>query len=99
MFRSKVLKNFDKDVVDRLVKHMTGTGVEFLKGSPLKFSRKDEQSKIEVTFTNGEQKEETREFDNVLLAVGRVPETLKILPSKEFLKLDNRSKIIVNDQY
>lgn len=68
LYRSKILKNFDEDIVEKLVNFMKEQKISFLKGQISKLEKKGE--KIHVTI-NGD----IEEFDNVLLAVGRTPTT------------------------
>lgn len=65
----RFLKNFDEEIVEALAAEMTKTGTEIeLNDYPTAFRKLDDGS-IEVDFKHAE----TRVFDTVLMATGRVP--------------------------
>lgn len=72
MVRSTPLRNFDQDMIGRIVEDMTDHGVNFVMNSvPTKFE-KAEDGRIKVTWIKSDTKEECSDhFDTVLQAIGR----------------------------
>ena len=102
MYRSVVLRSFDQDIVERIVKHMKGEGVKFIKGLPKKFE-KNSEGKIEVFYSvtdeEGNVSERSESYDNVLLSVGRDPETSKIGLQALNVKYDKKNHLVVNSKF
>lgn len=66
-----------------------------MKGSPIKFA-KGLNEKIKVHIKNEDGVEQIMEYDNVLMAVGRIPESRKIFPNIQ-PNMDKWNKILTND--
>ena len=98
MVRSMLLRNFDRDMAERVENVLIHDGIKFLnKCSPKKFS-KNENGKIIVEYQNEKKETLTEEFDTVLLAVGRKANTSKLNLENVGIKLSKSGKIIV-DKY
>ncbi len=54
LYRSQVLRNFDQDIVSRIVEYMENDGVKFQKGSPVKFEKNGEKIVVTLTTEEGE---------------------------------------------
>lgn len=80
MVRSTPLRNFDQDMIKKVVEDMTDNGVTFLNGcSPLSFEKDASSGKIKVKWVHSETKEEfTDFFDTVLQAIGRYADTVQL---------------------
>lgn len=96
LYRSEVLRGFDQNVRDRLVNYMTDFGMNFVKGSPLGFFKKD--GKVMAKLQLGDVVEE-RLYDTVLLAIGRTPDTKSLNLDKIGVKLSPKGKLIVNEKW
>jgi len=73
---------------------------KFIKGEPKKIIKLDnERLKVQYGYLNDNKEEVTceEEFDTVLFATGRIPETKKLNLDKIGVKLDKLGKIIVNE--
>lgn len=96
MVRSVLLRGFDLGMVEKLKVILEKEEIKFLYGcSPLKFTKEGEQIKVEY------EKSETKEklsgnFDTVLLAVGRQPDTKKLFGEGFSLTLSKTGKIVVD---
>ena len=78
MMRSIPLRGFDRDMADRIVKFMEGRGVNFIRDCmPTKVEKKGD-GKLIVEYGPQNAAPKREEYDNVLFAVGRVPEVSKI---------------------
>lgn len=77
--RSTPLRNFDQDMVKRIVTDMESHGIRFLRNSEPKSFEKLESGRILAKWSskdeNGATLEYAEEFDTVLQAVGRTPDT------------------------
>ena len=75
--RSRPLRAFDRQCVDKVVENMKQLGVEFLSASVSKMA--SQEGRITVTFDSGE----VEQFDTVIYATGRRPDTTALgLPSE-----------------
>eukprot|EP00743_Colponemidia_sp_Colp-15_P001134 GILK01001246.1.p1 GENE.GILK01001246.1~~GILK01001246.1.p1 ORF type:complete len:544 (-),score=53.31 GILK01001246.1:1104-2597(-) len=75
MIRSIPLRGFDQDMAGRIVDYMEQHNTRFIRGCvPLKFE-KTAGDRVKVTYQCQNLDTTTAEFDTVLLAVGRKPET------------------------
>lgn len=76
MVRSTPLRNFDQDMIGRVVEVMTDLGINFLmKTAPTKFEKLDD-GRVKVYWQQVETKEEFSDtFDTVLQAIGRHADT------------------------
>jgi thioredoxin reductase (NADPH) len=79
MVRSTPLRNFDQDMIKKVVEDMTEHGVNFImQSNPTKFE-KTEEGRIKCTWINSETKEECVDiFDTVLQAIGRYADTKQL---------------------
>lgn len=98
MVRSTPLRNFDQDMVSKVVEDMTDDGVTFLmKCEPTKFEKTPE-GKIRAHWANSETKETfTDTFDTVLQAIGRYADTKQLGLDKVGVKHEG-GKIIVDKE-
>ena len=97
LYRSKILRGFDEDIVNKLVEFMKDhEKINFVKGVATSFEKEGEKIKV-VLKTDGESKEHL--FDNVLLAIGRSPSTWKIGLQELGVDMTPKGHLIVNDKY
>ena len=97
MVRSILLRGFDSDMADRVGKYMESHGQKFLKKCiPTKFS-KTQEGRILVEYHRDEFNDTvTEEFDTVLLAIGRAPDTTLLGVKDLGIKLAKSGKILVD---
>lgn len=114
LVRSTVLKKFDRDMIRRVVRDMDDKGIKMMRGS-LGSVMEQEKGGILATFQIeknadlidggilNEQISETEElkiqYDTILLAIGRTPETSKIGLDGIGLIKESNGKVKVNDIY
>lgn len=98
MVRSIVLRGFDQVMANRIKDFMQKYGTKFINESiPIKFSRQ-ENGKILVDYQNTKENiKKSEEFDTVLLAIGRSPETHRLGLEDIGVKLAKNGKIIVGE--
>jgi thioredoxin reductase (NADPH) len=91
--RSKPLRAFDSDCSRKIVEVMTELGLKFRNGVEIKkLERSSSSQLIRVEFSDGH----VEEFETVLLAIGRTPETKSLnLPESS---TNNEGKVIVDSQ-
>jgi len=102
MVRSILLRGFDRESAERIGKYMEHTGVKFIKEHvPEKFEKLD-NGKIRVYYkaSKGLLTElKSEDFDTVLMAVGRNPDTKKLNCDAAGLKTNKWGKFeVVNEQ-
>ena len=96
MVRSVLLRGFDSDMAKRIGENLERLGVVFkYKCTPVSFTKQGETIICEYENTETKKKEKGT-YDTVLLAVGRVPDTTKLLGEKVKLKLAQSGKIAVD---
>ena len=98
MVRSIILRGFDQGMAQRVGDYMETHGHKFLKKCvPTKFSKTNE-GRILVQYTREETGDVvTEEYDTVLLAIGRSPDTTNLGVKDLGVKLSKSQKIIVDD--
>lgn len=101
MVRSVPLRNFDQDMIARVVDKMDEMGVRFLnKSTPTEFI-KQENGKILAKWTSnteeGEDEQHEEEFDTVLMAVGRTPDLDGL--NLEAVGVETKWKRVVVDEH
>ena len=113
LVRSTVLRQFDRDMARRVVRDMHQRGIRLMRGRLETVEKKDEsivtQCRIETNadlidggvLDSQTQKLETvkREYDTLLLAIGRTPETSKIGLDEIGVFKDTFGKVPVNRVY
>lgn len=78
LYRSKILRGFDEDMVEKVVNFMKKEKVKFVKGT-LVSMKKEERIKVTLKVDNeGKIEEVEEEYDNILLAIGRTPVTKEL---------------------
>lgn len=100
--RDRVLRGFDEDLRDRLTEAMTKRGISFIFQTVIKEIKKTSNG-LKVTFSDGEE----GEFDAVLCALGRLPNTKGLgleaagvaLAENGAVKVDEYSKSSVDGIY
>jgi len=99
MVRSILLRGFDQDLANKIGEILKRRRVKFLHDSiPIKFA-KNESGKVVVEYNNTKEKNIGKEeFDTVILAVGRAPNTKNIGLDKIGVKLSENHKVIVNEK-
>lgn len=89
--RSILLRGFDRECADLIGAHMKADGIKFReKVVPTKLERVDGNSKIRVTFSDGE----SDEYDTVMGAIGRTGDTSKLKLEKVGIRPNNKSSKI-----
>lgn len=96
LYRSQVLRGFDEGIRDKLVKYLTDSGMNFIKGSPLGFYKQGE--KILAKLKLGDNTED-RIYDTVLLAIGRTPDTKSLNLEKIGVNLTPKGKLLINEKW
>lgn len=98
MVRSVLLRGFDEDMAKRIGMVLERHGVKFIYKCVPNGFKKTEDNQIEVEYENTETKEKKKEvYKTVLLAVGRKPDTHKLLDEKVAVKLAKSGKIAVDE--
>lgn len=100
--RDKVLRGFDEDLRDRLTAAMEARGISFMFHTVIASIEKADGG-LDVTFSNGE----TKQFDCVMCALGRLPNTSGIglaeagvaLADNGAVRVDAYSKSSVDNIY
>ncbi|MFQ3306962.1 MAG: dihydrolipoamide dehydrogenase [Candidatus Midichloriaceae bacterium] len=96
-FDSNILPGFDEDVRKEAKKIFEKQGLSFrLSSKVTKAEVFGSKVKIEVEGSNGIEK---MECDNLLIAVGRKPNTNNLGIEEVGIKLDERGRVIVNNKY
>jgi thioredoxin reductase (NADPH) len=97
MVRSIFLRGFDQQIADMIGKNLETKGTKILRPcTPVKFEKGTEK-KVKVTYNlNGTQASD--EYDTVLLAIGRNPETSGIGLDKAGVKLNKQGKIATTNE-
>jgi pyruvate/2-oxoglutarate dehydrogenase complex dihydrolipoamide dehydrogenase (E3) component len=98
MVRSIVLRGFDQGMATRVKDYMKKHGTRFIDECiPVKFS-KNSEDKIVVDYKNTKDDSTyTEEFDTLLLAIGRSPETHRLGLEELGVKLAKSGKILTKD--
>lgn len=97
LVRSALLNGFDRQISDMIGNYMEKHGTKFKKGFvPVKVEKLSSGKKA-VTYKS-QDSEFTEEFDTVLVATGRVPETKALCLDKVGVKLASNEKILI-DKY
>lgn len=98
MVRSILLRGFDQGMANRIGDYMQKHGTKFIsKAIPNSFIKTD-SGKILVTYTDVESNTiKMEEYDTVLLAIGRSPETTSIGLQEIGVKLSKIGKIVTNE--
>jgi len=95
MVRSILLRGFDQQMAELIGKNMHEGGVRFIRPSiPTKIEKNSETGKLKV-FWNLEGVDQSEEFDTVLYATGRYPDTEKLGVNNAGIKVDSNGKIVV----
>ena len=113
LVRSVVLKKFDRDMISKMVKDIEEKGIRIMRGNLKSLNKND--SKISANFEieknanlieggllsemMSEKQEMTEEYDTILLAIGRTPETSKIGLNNIGLVPEANGKILCNQNY
>jgi len=90
MVRSILLRGFDQQLAEMIGSYMSSHGIKFVRPAVPKRVEKLENEKLKVTYDlNGGEISE--EFDTVLWAIGRDPETHKINVAAAGVQIDSRT--------
>ena len=93
-----ITPGMDREVSNEFKKILTKQGIKFKMGSKVN-SVKNSGSKVLINFTDiKNSKEDTIEFDKVLVSVGRKPYTEGLNLSKIGIKKDSKGRIEVNEK-
>lgn len=101
MVRSILLRGFDRKIAKRIEENFKRSGVKFYNTSiPVKYIKKP-SGKIQVLFKNLTTNETklTEEYDTVLLAIGRTPNTDRLNLTRLGVKTNNKTHKILTDKY
>ena len=93
-----ITPGMDREISNEFKKILTKQGIKFKMNSKVK-SVKNNIQNVSINFTDIKaSKEETLEFDKVLVSVGRKPYTEGLNLSKVGIKKDNKGRIEVNSK-
>ena len=97
MVRSILLRGFDQVIANRIGTFMKNHGTRFINESvPTKFTKSSE-GKVIVEYQDNEKNIHSEEFDTVILAVGRMADSVNIGLDKIGVKLAKNGKVIITD--
>lgn len=99
MVRSILLRGFDQDMSKRIGDYMQNRGTRFIYSAvPTVFTKNEVTGKIVCEYKDLDFQENFKEeFDTVLLAIGRTPETKTMGLESIGVKVSKGGKIIVDD--
>ncbi len=93
-----ITPGMDREISDEFKKILTKQGIKFKMGSKVN-SVKNTSSRVSINFTDMKNsKDETIEFDKVLVSVGRKPYTEGLNLTKIGVKKDSKGRIEVNEK-
>ncbi|MAT79286.1 MAG: dihydrolipoyl dehydrogenase, partial [Flavobacteriales bacterium] len=93
-----ITPGMDREISNEFKKILTKQGIKFKLGSKVN-NVKSKKEKVIINFTEiKNSKEESLEFDKVLVSVGRKPYTEGLNLAKIGIKKDNKGRIEVNDK-
>jgi len=99
MVRSILLRGFDQQMANIIGEYMQKEGTKFVRPAVPTRIDKLENGKLKVTYTHDKTGEGVEEYDTVLFAIGRDPDTNGLGLDQAGVKLVNSGKIrIVNEQ-
>jgi len=96
LVRSIFLRGFDQQMANLVGNYMAHQGVKFLRPAVPKIIEKVEGGKLKVSYTI-QDKEETDNFDTVLIATGRSASTTKLGLQNIGIKIGPNNKIYANE--
>jgi thioredoxin reductase (NADPH) len=96
LIRSEPLRGYDQEMALRLVDSMEAQGVKFHRNANLKSAKRLESGRIHAVYEGDGQVIEG-EFDTLLLAIGRMPETKGLGLDRVGAKLGQSGKILANE--
>ena len=113
LVRSVILKKFDRDMILRVLRDMEERGIKLLRGGLQSLEKKNSRilAKYEIERNAdlieggileemiSEKAQISEEYDTVLLAIGRTPETSKIGIDKIGIIPESNGKIKCNENY
>ncbi len=93
-----ITPGMDREISDEFKKILTKQGIKFKMGSKVN-SVKNNGSSVSINYTDiKNSKNETEDYDKVLVSVGRKPYTEGLNLTKVGVKKDNKGRIEVNDK-
>ncbi len=93
-----ITPGMDREISNEFKKILTKQGIKFKMGSKVNFV-KSSTNGVSINYTDiKSSKDDTLEFDKVLVSVGRKPYTEGLNLSKVGVKKDNKGRIEVNDK-
>ena len=93
-----ITPDMDREISNEFKKILTKQGIKFKMGSKVN-TVKSKNSSVEINYTDVKNsKNETLEFDKVLVSVGRKPYTEGLNLTKVGVKKDNKGRIEVNEK-
>lgn len=100
LVRSKPLRAFDSEMVDKIVEYMKYTGINFITGGPISFDKEGEGVRVGMKIVeNGNTVEKSEVYDTVLLAIGRYPDVKGLGLENVGVELETNGKIKVNTRW
>jgi len=97
LVRSIFLRGFDQEIAEMIGKYMENHGTKFLRPAvPHKIEKLD-TGKLKVTYSVDGSAETTDEFDTVLFATGRYPDTKNLGLDAAGINVNRAGKIPVNE--
>lgn len=91
----ELMDNLSRDAAKTVKNHLEEKGVEFLTNSEVTRIEKNGEAKKVIVTVNGEEK--TFEVDQVLMAIGRKPDTRELDLEKAGVKIDEKGFIKTNE--
>lgn len=98
MMRSIPLRGFDQQMAGMIVDFMETQGTKFIRKCVPSGIVKKDSGKLAVSYKNTETGEEvTDEYDTVLMAVGRVPETSGLNLPAAGVTVDDTKRVVIDE--
>jgi len=99
MVRSIFLRGFDQEIAEKIGENLQSIGVTILRPTTPNKAEKLENGQIRVYFNDPETKQQCfRDYDTVLVAVGRVAETHSIGLDTLGVQLSKNRKIVCDER-
>lgn len=99
VYRSTPLRNFDRDMVNRITEDMVKSGINFMKGNLKQLEKEDGRIKAHLAVEkDGMEEEIVSHYDTILMAVGRRPVNEHLGLKEVGVELDEQGRAKVNEK-
>nr|XP_054749388.1 thioredoxin reductase 2, mitochondrial-like isoform X2 [Lytechinus pictus] len=98
MVRSICLRGFDQQMSRLVTDHMEASGIQFLWQQVPENIEKNQDGSLNVKWRSGQGQEGQGEFDTVMFAVGRQPETTQLGLDNTRIQLSAGGKVIESEE-